>query len=69
MPELLALLYVFEEDPVMEPAVFADLQLLLPTIIIYNMARVLWDPARQCLHDRRAASIVIAGRSPHRRKV
>lgn len=50
-------------------ALFADLQLLLPPIIIYNMAWVLWDPARQCLHDRRVASIVIAGRSQHGRKV
>jgi hypothetical protein len=44
-------------------ALFADLQLLFPPFAVRNLAWVLWDPARQCLHDRKAASIVIAGRT------
>jgi uncharacterized RDD family membrane protein YckC len=48
-------------------AVVADLQ-LIPPVAIYNLAWLLWDPARQCLHDRIAASIVVAGRSPPAQK-
>jgi hypothetical protein len=43
-------------------ALLADLQLLFPPLAIRNLAWLLWDPARQCLHDRKAASIVTAGR-------
>lgn len=34
-----------------------------PPLALHNLAWLLWDPARQCLHDRNANSIVIAGRS------
>jgi uncharacterized RDD family membrane protein YckC len=44
-------------------ALFADVQILFPPLIVRNLAWVLWDPARQCLHDRKAATIVIAGRT------
>ena len=44
-------------------AFFADLQLLFPPLAVRNLAWLMWDPARQCLHDRKAASIVVAGRS------
>jgi RDD family len=44
-------------------ALFADAQILFPPLAVRNLAWVLWDPARQCLHDRKAASIVIAGRT------
>jgi hypothetical protein len=44
-------------------ALFANAQILFPPLIVRNLAWVLWDPARQCLHDRKAASIVIAGRT------
>jgi uncharacterized RDD family membrane protein YckC len=43
-------------------ALVADLQ-LIPLFAVYNLAWLLWDPARQCLHDRYAGSIVVAGRS------
>ena len=43
-------------------ALVADLQ-LVPPIAVYNLAWLLWDPARQCLHDLVAGSIVVAGRS------
>jgi RDD family len=49
-------------------ALFADAQLLVPPLAVYNLAWLLFDPARQCLHDRRAASIVIAGRTRLRRR-
>lgn len=50
-------------------ALFVNLQLLVWPLAIPNAAWVLWDPARQALHDRRAASIVVTGRSRkgHRR--
>jgi hypothetical protein len=44
-------------------ALFASAQILFPPLGVRNLAWVLWDPARQCLHDRKAASIVIAGRT------
>jgi uncharacterized RDD family membrane protein YckC len=44
-------------------AVAASIQILLPPLALYNLAWLLWDPARQCLHDRVAGSIVIPGRS------
>lgn len=44
-------------------ALTASGQLLWPPLILRNLAWLLWDPARQCLHDRVADSIVIAGRS------
>lgn len=44
-------------------ALFADAQLLVPPLAVYNLAWLLFDPARQCFHDRRAASIVTAGRA------
>jgi uncharacterized RDD family membrane protein YckC len=50
-------------------ALFADAQLLFPPLAVRNLAWLLCDPARQCLHDRRAASIVINGRSRPGRKI
>ena len=50
-------------------ALFADAQLLFPPLAICNLAWLLSDPARQCLHDRRAASVVINGRSRPGRKI
>jgi hypothetical protein len=44
-------------------ALLVDLQLLFPPLAVRNLAWLMWDPARQCLHDRKAASIVVAGRS------
>jgi uncharacterized RDD family membrane protein YckC len=44
-------------------ALVADMQLLLPPVAVYNLAWLFWDPARQCWHDRVAASIVVTGRS------
>jgi hypothetical protein len=49
-------------------ALFTNVQLLFPPLAVRNLAWVLWDPARQCLHDRKAASIVIAGRTRPRQK-
>jgi hypothetical protein len=49
-------------------ALFTDAQILFPPLAVRNLAWVLWDPARQCLHDRRAASIVITGRTRTGRK-
>jgi hypothetical protein len=43
-------------------ALAADLQ-MLPPFAVRSLAWLLWDPARQCLHDRFAASIVVSGRS------
>jgi hypothetical protein len=50
-------------DDALRRALSFDVQLLFPPLIIRNLAWLLWDPARQCSHDRRAASIVISGRS------
>jgi hypothetical protein len=50
-------------------ALYVDLQLLFPPLAVRNLAWLLWDPARQCLHDRRAASIVISGRSEPAQKL
>ncbi|MQA97821.1 MAG: hypothetical protein GEV11_25550 [Streptosporangiales bacterium] len=44
-------------------AIFAAPQVLLPPLAIYNLAWLLWDPARQCWHDRRTHSIVIDRRT------
>ncbi|MEO3830204.1 RDD family protein [Actinomadura sp. B10D3] len=44
-------------------AIFVNLQLLFPPLAVRNLAWILWDPARQCLHDRKAKSIVVTGRS------
>jgi hypothetical protein len=44
-------------------ALFATVQLVFPPLAIRNLAWLLWDPARQCLHDRRAASFVVAGKT------
>lgn len=49
-------------------ALVADAQLLFPPLAIRNLAWVLWDPARQCLHDRVARSIVITGRTQRGQK-
>jgi len=49
-------------------AMFADLQILFPPLAVRNLAWILWDPARQCLHDRLAACIVIGGRTRPGRK-
>lgn len=49
-------------------ALFADLQILFPPLAVRNLGWLLWDPARQCLHDRLTACIVIAGRSHPGRK-
>lgn len=49
-------------------ALVADAQLLFPPLAIRNLAWVLWDPARQCLHDRAARSYVITGRSQRAQK-
>lgn len=53
----------------LQRAFFVDLQLLVPPVAIRNTAWVLWDPARQALHDRQAASIVVTGRAnkPYKR--
>jgi hypothetical protein len=50
-------------------ALLADAQLLFPPLAVRNLAWLLWDPARQCLHDRKAASIVVSGRSRPGQKV
>jgi uncharacterized RDD family membrane protein YckC len=50
-------------------ALVADAQLLFPPLAIRNLAWMLWDPARQCLHDRVAKSIVIAGRTQRGQKI
>jgi uncharacterized RDD family membrane protein YckC len=50
-------------------AIFVDLQLLFPPLAVRNLAWILWDPARQCLHDRKAKSIVVAERSQPGQKV
>jgi hypothetical protein len=50
-------------DDALRRALSFDVQLLFPPLIIRNLAWLLWDPARQCSHDRRAASVVISGRS------
>jgi len=44
-------------------ALWFDLQFVFPPLAVRNLAWVIWDPARQPLHDRRAQSIVIAGRT------
>lgn len=49
-------------------ALFADMQLMFPPLAARNLGWLLWDPARQCLHDRLAACIVIAGRPRPGRK-
>lgn len=49
-------------------AIVVDLQLLFPLLLIRNLAWILWDPARQCLHDRYSSSIVIAARTRPGRK-
>jgi uncharacterized RDD family membrane protein YckC len=43
-------------------ALVADLQ-FIPFVAVHNLAWVLWDPARQCWHDRVAGSIVVTGRA------
>jgi uncharacterized RDD family membrane protein YckC len=43
-------------------ALFVDLQLLFWPLGVRSLAWLLWDPARQPLHDRRAGSFVITGR-------
>jgi RDD family len=50
-------------------ALLANAQVLFPPLAVRNLAWLLYDPARQCLHDRRAASIVIDGRSRPGHKV
>lgn len=50
-------------------ALVADAQFLFPPLAIRNLAWMLWDPARQCLHDRVAKSIVIAGRTQRGKKI
>lgn len=50
-------------------ALVADVQLLFPPLAIRNLAWMLWDPARQCLHDRAAKSIVITGRTGRGQKI
>jgi hypothetical protein len=54
---------------VIRRAMAFDVQFLFPPLIVRNIAWLLWDPARQCLHDRAAGSIVIAGRSRPGRKI
>ena len=49
-------------------ALFADVQMLFPPLAARNLGWLLWDPARQCLHDRHTACIVIAGRTRPGRK-
>jgi RDD family len=49
-------------------ALSADLQILFPPVAVRNLAWLLWDPARQCLHDRLMSCIVIGGRSRSGRK-
>lgn len=50
-------------------ALVADAQLFFPPLAIRNLAWMLWDPARQCAHDRVAKSIVIAGRTQRGQKI
>jgi uncharacterized RDD family membrane protein YckC len=50
-------------------ALVVDAQLLFPPLVIRNLAWMLWDPARQCLHDRVAKSIVIDGRTQRGQKI
>lgn len=42
-------------------AFWLDLQLLIVPLAVRSLAWLLWDPARQCLHDRRTESLVVAG--------
>jgi hypothetical protein len=49
-------------------ALFATAQLAFPPLAIRNLAWLLWDPARQCLHDRRAASFVVAAKTAPRHR-
>lgn len=44
-------------------ALLVDLALIFPPLAIRNLAWLLWDPARQCWHDRGAVCVVVAGRS------
>ncbi|MBP2705530.1 RDD family protein [Microbispora sp. RL4-1S] len=44
-------------------ALLFDLQFVFPPLAIRNLAWLIWDPARQCLHDRGARAIVVRGRS------
>jgi RDD family protein len=53
---------------VLRRALFADAQILFPPLAVRNLAWLLCDPARQCLHDRRAACIVITGRTRRSQK-
>lgn len=49
-------------------ALAVDVQILFPPLAIRNLDWLLWDPARQCWHDRVTASIIVAGRSRHGHK-
>jgi hypothetical protein len=48
-------------------ALYVDLHLIFPPLAAHNLAWLLADPARQCVHDRRTSAVVVAGRprSPH----
>ncbi len=50
-------------------ALTVSAQILLPPLALHNLAWLMWDPARQCLHDRNAGSMVIVGRSRQNRVV
>jgi RDD family len=54
---------------VLRRALTINAQFFFPPLAVRNLAWLLWDPARQCMHDRVAASIVIAGRSRPGRKI
>jgi hypothetical protein len=49
-------------------ALAVDVQILFPPLAIRNLPWLLWDPARQCWHDRVTDSIIVAGRSRHGHK-
>jgi hypothetical protein len=40
-----------------------DAQLFVPPLAVRSLAWLLWDPARQCLHDRHAHCVVTDGRT------
>lgn len=42
-------------------AAWIDLQLLVPPLLVRNLTWLFADPARQCRHDRAAASVVVVG--------
>jgi hypothetical protein len=50
-------------------AALVSLQLIAPWMWMRNIAWIIWDPGRQCFHDRWARSIVVTGFSRSDQKV